>query len=222
MSDDEATIYMVDSNMHRERLLPSEKAFAYKMKLEAIKNRINDTSVTVGQKIYSRQLLSNEVSDSSTNIQRYIRLTNLIPQLLEYVDNIVLDKTPFIALRPAVELSFLKNDEQLMLYSFISFQEITPSYSQAITLRKLSEEGKLDDDVINEIMSEEKANQIPKIKLSMKDLKQILPENIDNEHVEDFLKKAIKHYTNYLKKEKSLKDKSGSTNTIKIPSYQLS
>lgn len=204
MSDDEATIFMVDSNMHREQILPSEKAYAYKLKLDAMKHQgIKDksTSVPLGQKLSSRDLLSNDVSDSSSNIQRYVRLTELIPILLQYVDNAFLGEKPEMALRPAVEISYLTKDEQQMLAGSIEFYSCTPSHAQSIRLRKLSEEGKLDSDSIDEIMEEEKPNQIPKLKLNESKLREVLPSSITNDRIEEFILKAIKHYRTFLKEK---------------------
>ncbi len=204
MSDDEAIIYMVDSNMHREQILPSEKAYAYKLKLDAMKHQgIKDksTSVPLGQKLSSRDLLSNDVSDSSSNIQRYVRLTELIPVLLQYVDNAFLGEKPEMALRPAVEISYLTKDEQQMLAGSIEFYSCTPSHAQSIRLRKLSEEGKLDSDSIDEIMEEEKPNQIPKLKLNESKLREVLPSSITNDRIEEFILKAIKHYRTFLKEK---------------------
>ena len=204
MSDDEAIIYTVDSNMHREQILPSEKAYAYKLKLDAMKHQgIKDksTSVPLGQKLSSRDLLSNDVSDSSSNIQRYVRLTELIPILLQYVDNAFLGEKPEMALRPAVEISYLTKDEQHMLAESIEFYSCTPSHAQSIRLRKLSEEGKLDSDSIDEIMEEEKPNQIPKLKLNESKLREVLPPSITNDRIEDYILKAIKHYRTFLKEK---------------------
>ena len=204
MSDDEAIIYMVDSNMHREQILPSEKAYAYKLKLDAMKHQgIKDksTSVPLGQKLSSRDLLSNDVSDSSSNIQRYVRLTELIPILLQYVDNAFLGEKPEMALRPAVEISYLTKDEQHMLAESIEFYSCPPSHAQSIRLRKLSEEGKLDSDSIDEIMEEEKPIQIPKLKLNESKLREVLPPSITNDRIEDYILKAIKHYRTFLKEK---------------------
>ena len=202
MTDEEATIFMVDSNMHREQLLPSEKAFAYKMKYEAIKHQGKRNDLTLchdGTRLRSDQILANESNDSARMIQRYIRLTELIPELLTFVDNHVLDKEPAIALLPAVEISYLKKDEQLMLLDSIQFSEATPSHAQSIRMRKLSESNKLDSDAIDMIMGEQKSNQIPKIRLNEKRIKMVLPKNIKEDNMEDFIVKAIEHYSKYLK-----------------------
>lgn len=165
LTDEEATIIMVDSNLQREQLLPSEKAFAYKMKLEAMHKKVGrpvrDNSVPVGQNFgqTAREELASNSPDSNTQIQRYIRLTELIPEVLDLVDNSVLkekDKLQ-IALRPAVELSYLTQQEQHDLYETMITEDCTPSHVQAMKMRKFSEEGRLNMDVIFSIMQEEKA-----------------------------------------------------------------
>ena len=204
MSDDEAIIYMVDSNMHREQILPSEKAYAYKLKLDALKyqGKRNDlTLCPVGDKLKSVQYLAEDSEDSARNIHRYVRLTELIPILLQYVDNAFLGEKPEMALRPAVEISYLTKDEQQMLAGSIEFYSCTPSHAQSIRLRKLSEEGKLDSDSIDEIMEEEKPNQIPKLKLNESKLREVLPSSITNDRIEEFILKAIKHYRTFLKEK---------------------
>ena len=204
MSDDEAIIYMVDSNMHREQILPSEKAYAYKLKLDALKHqgKRNDlTSCPVGDKLKSVQYLADDVDDSARNIYRYVRLTELIPTLLQYVDNAFLGEKPEMALRPAVEISYLTKDEQQMLAESIEFYSCTPSHAQSIRLRKLSEEGTLDSDSIDEIMEEEKPNQIPKLKLNESKLREVLPPSITNDRIEEYILKAIKHYRTFLKEK---------------------
>lgn len=178
MTDEEATITMVDCNKQREKVLPSEKAFAYKMRLDAMKKQgeRNDlTSAPVGQKLENkttREKIAEETGESSSNIQRYIRLTELIPELLELVDE---EK---IALRPAVEISYMKEDEQYCLLDSIESLLITPSHAQTIIMRKRSEENTLTADKIDEIMSKEKANQIPKLKLNEDRFLKILPSHL--------------------------------------------
>lgn len=208
MSDDDATIYMVDSNMHREVILPSEKAFAYKMKYNALKHQRKDPLNQqdkevrqVGTVVRSDEILATEVNDSARNIQRFIRLTYLIPELLKFVDNSALEKDdePCIAITPAVELSYLTRDEQLLLYDNISYGGATPSYAQSKRLRDLSAKGKLDADKIDEIMEEVKPNQIPTIKLNESRIRDVLPKNIHNDRVEDFIVKAIEYYSKYLR-----------------------
>ena len=168
MTDDQAVIIMVDSNLHREETLPSEKAFAYKMKLDAMKRqglRTDLTSDPLGQKLkgkYSIEILAEEAAESKTQVQRYIRLTYLIPEILEMVDNSVLkekDKLQ-IALRPAVELSYLTEQEQRDLNETMMTEDHTPSHAQAIKMRKFSQDGRLNMDVIFSIMQEEKANYV--------------------------------------------------------------
>lgn len=173
LTDDEAIIVMVDSNLQREQVLPSEKAFAYKMRLDAMKRQGECTDLTfgpVGQKsatINSRNDLAAEAPDSSRQIHRYIRLINLIPLILSMVDNTVLKETgkPQMALRPAVELSYLPESEQTALLEVMEGEDRTPSHAQAIKIRSFSEQGKLNPDVILSIMQEEKPNQVEQFKM---------------------------------------------------------
>lgn len=204
MSDDEATIYMVDSNMHREFILPSEKAKAYKMKLEAMKHQgvRNDlTSFPMGNKLTSAELIGKEMGDSKNQVYRYIRLNYLIPEFLDMVDNSLLEQTPSIALRPAVELSYLKESEQKLVLDAIEFTDATPSHAQAIQLRKLSSENKLTEQTINEIMSQEKPNQIPRISLSEEKIRKVIPKNLRINDMEDFVIKACEYYGRHLKEK---------------------
>lgn len=200
LSDDEATIIMVDSNMQREKILPSEKAFAYKMKLEAMKHqgKRNDlTSDQVGEKLeskYSVELLADEVGDSKTQIQRYIRLTELIPELLEMADNAELNIKPSIAFNPAVEISYLTEEEQYVLLDCIEYNDATPSHAQAIAMKKMSQAGTLTEDSIDDIMSEEKPNQIPKIKFNAERIRGVLPKNLTDDKIEDYVVTAIAYY----------------------------
>ena len=166
LTDDEAVIIMVDSNLQREQVLPSEKAFAYKMKLDAMKRqgqRTDLTSVPVAQKSggkTSRQILGEQVGESQDQVRRFIRLTNLIPEILDMVDNSVLKEKDKLqmALRPAVELSYLTEDEQQALLETMTIDDCTPSHAQTIKMRDFSEKGKLNADVILSIMQEEKPN----------------------------------------------------------------
>lgn len=183
LSDEEATIIMVDSNLQRETILPSEKAFAYKMKLDAMKRqgkRTDLTSVPVAQKLQgktSRQVLGEQVGESQDQIRRYIRLTNLIPELLDLVDNSVFkekDKLQ-IALRPAVELSYLSKEEQTALYDTIESEDCTPSHAQAIKMRQFSEQGRLSEDVIFSILSEEKGNQKESFRMPKERISKFFP-----------------------------------------------
>ena len=202
LTDDEAVIIMVDSNLQREEILPSEKGFAYKMKLEALSHqgKRNDlTSDQVGPKlIRSNELLSNDVGESISNIKRYIRLTELIPELLELVDE------KQIALSPAVELSFLKDEEQYAVLDCIECNIATPSHAQAIRLKKMSQEGTLTTDEIEDILSEEKPNQIPKMKFNADRIRNVLPKNIEEKKIEDFVVNAIEFYGKHLQRQKSM------------------
>ena len=201
LTNDEATIIMVDSNLQREKILPSEKAFAYKMKLEAIKHqgiRTDLTSVPMAQKSdskSSRQMIAEQVGESQDQVRRYIRLTELVPELLEMVDN---EK---IAFRPAVELSYLTQDEQYQLLDCIEYTEATPSLAQAIKLKKLSQNNKLTTDDIDEIMSQRKPNQIETYKFDKDRIRGVLPRNIEEEKIEDFVVKSIEFYSKYLKQK---------------------
>jgi len=195
LSDDEAIIAMVDSNMQREEILPSERAFAYKMKLDALNHqgkRTDLTSCQVGTKL-SSDILSNEIGDSERQIYRYIRLTYLVPELLEKVDNKI------IAFNPGVEISYLKEDEQYRLLDCMEYNDCTPSHAQAIIMKKLSQEGKLDEEAIDELLSQQKPNQIPKIKFNESRIRSVLPKNVDNDQIENFVVKAIEFYTNHLR-----------------------
>ena len=202
LTDDEAVIIMVDSNLQREEILPSEKGFAYKMKLEALSHqgKRNDlTSDQLGPKlIRSNELLSNDVGESISNIKRYIRLTALIPELLELVDE------KQIALSPAVELSFLKDEEQYAVLDCIECNVATPSHAQAIRLKKMSQEGTLTTDEIEDILSEEKPNQIPKMKFNADRIRNVLPKNIEEKKIEDFVVNAIEFYGKHLQRQKSM------------------
>ena len=208
LSDEEATILMVDSNLQREKILPSEKAFAYKMKLDAMKKqgqRTDLTSTPLGQKLgkYSVEVLGEQVGESRSQIQRFIRLTNLIPELLELVDNSVLkekDKLQ-IALRPAVELSYLSEEEQSDLYETIESEDCTPSHAQAIKLRKLSEEGRLDENVIFSILTEEKGNQKEQFRMPRERIQKYFSPKATEKQIEDTIVKALELYR---KRERSL------------------
>ena len=196
LSDDEAIIAMVDSNMQREEILPSERAFAYKMKLDAMNRQGKRTDLTfsqVGIKFNSYEELSEQSGDSRNQIHRYIRLTHLIPELLEKVDK------KEIAFNPGVELSYLKEEEQYALLDCIDYNDCTPSHAQTIIMKKLSQEGKLDEDKIDDILSQEKPNQIPKIKFNESRIRSVLPKNVGNDQIENFVVKAIEFYSNHLR-----------------------
>ena len=182
MSDDEAVIAMVDANLQRETILPSEKAFAYKMKLEAIKHQ-GVTSRQVGEKLLSVTQVSKDSDDSERQIQRYIRLTYLIPELLSMVDDYK------IAFNPAVEISYLDRDEQLTLLDAINMNDCTPSHAQSIRLKKMSQDGLLTADAIYAVLSEEKPNQKEQIKLPRDELRKYFPQNYSDEQIKrDILK----------------------------------
>lgn len=193
LTDEQATIIMVDSNLQREQILPSERAFAYKMKLEAMKKQgqRNDlTSSQVATKLDSATKVGGENGESRDTVYRYIRLTYLIPELLQLVDNHYLnlsDKTK-MAMLPAVEISYLTEDEQSVLLDTIDCFQVTPSHAQARLMKKRSEEGTLTADKIDEILSQEKANQIPKIKLNEDRFIKILPSHLKNaQEREDYI-----------------------------------
>ena len=204
LTDDEAIIFMVDSNLQREKLLPSEKAFAYKMKYDALKHQgtslPHDTTLRpVGTKLRSDDLLSAEVGESARQIQRYIRLTYLIPELLNMVDNCELKQAPAIALRPAVELSFLNKEDQMMLANYIELYLVTPSLSQAIELKQLSQKGLLCEETLDNKLGESKPNQIPKFKIHEDKLYSVIPKNISRDKVEEFVIKACEYYSKILR-----------------------
>lgn len=184
MSDDEAVIAMVDANLQRETILPSEKAFAYKMKLDAL-NHQGVTSRQLGEKLLSVTQVSKDSNDSERQVHRYIRLTYLIPELLTMVDE---NK---IAFSPAVEISYLEQSEQLVLLDAMNLNDCTPSHAQSIRLKKLSQEGLLDQNAIYEIMSEEKPNQQEQIKLKRDDLRKYFPPNYTDEQIKKDIVKGL-------------------------------
>ena len=199
LNRDEATILMVESNYQRSQILPSEKAFAYKMRLEAMKRQGERTDLTcdpLGDKLAgtkSVMLLADKSDDSKTQIQRYVRLTNLVPELLDYVDE------GRIKMRPAVELSYLDEDSQRDVVDEIDLNDATPSHDQTIRMRKFFEEGKLTTEAVQAIMSEEKPNQKEKIVLRGDRVRQLIPKNIPISQTEDFLCKALEHYNKFLR-----------------------
>lgn len=213
LTDDEATIIMVDSNLQREQILPSEKAFAYKMKLDAMKRqgqRTDLTSAPLGPKLggtRSNLELAAESPDSKTQIQRYIRLTNLIPEILELVDNSVLKEpeTLQIALRPAVELSYLRKEEQSDLFALMDEMDCTPSHAQAIKMRQMSEakDGgeRLAKDALVSIMKEEKPNQKEQFKIPKEKLSRYFAPGTPAQKIEDTIIKALELYR---KRQRSL------------------
>ena len=190
LTDDEATIIMVDSNIQREEILPSERAFAYKMKLEAMKHQgiRNDlTSRPVGEKL-STEVLGEEVGESARQIQRYIRLTELIPEILQMVD----DKK--VAFRPAVELSYLSEENQYVLLNIMEFNECTPSLAQAIRLKKLEQEGNLTEEKLETIMEQEKPNQKEQIKFGVEKIQDYFPKGYTQEQMENKIKELLEKY----------------------------
>lgn len=195
LSDDEAVIFMVDSNIYREKVLPSEKAFAYKMKLDAIKHQGKSLSPK-GTKSHS----IDQFEDTKTQIYRYVRLTNLIPELLELVDNkLKFDSRAILGmgLKPAVELSYLNKDEQNLVYSAIEYEDMTPSHGQAIRIRELSKNKKLDFDALEEIFCENKGNQNEKISFNKEKIENVLPKELlkrDKRYIEQYIIKAIENY----------------------------
>ncbi len=195
LTKDEAIIMMVDSNLQRDEILPSEKAFAYKMKLEALKRQGQRTDLTsnpLGGKLgETASFIGEQIGDSGTQVRRYIRLTNLIPDLLNLVDE------GRIKLRPAVELSYLPEETQTVLFDEIQAQDATPSHAQAIRLRKLYETGSLSENDIAEIMAEEKGNQKEKPMFRDKRITEAIPKNIPPEKHCDYVLKALDHYNRY-------------------------
>ena len=201
LNRDEATILMVESNFQRSEILPSEKAFAYKMRLEAMKRQGQRTDLTstplveksAGKDALSVSRIGEEVGESREQIRRYIRLTNLVPELLEFVDE------GRIKMRPAVELSYLDEDCQRDVVDEIDLNDATPSHDQTIRMRKLFNEGNLTTEAIHAVMSEEKPNQKEKIVLRGDRVRQLIPKNIPVSQTEDFVCKALEHYNKFLR-----------------------
>lgn len=189
LSNDEAILLMVDSNIQREEILPSEKAFAYKMKLEAMKHQgknvdieENETSAPLVQKLTSREILGEKVGESRENIRRYIRLTKLIPELLDEVDN------KRIAFRPAVELSYLSEENQYVVLNKLEYDEVSPSLSQAIILKKMEQEGTITEEKIEELLDKEKPNQKEFIRIHNEKIDKYIPTKVkETGKVEDFI-----------------------------------
>ena len=203
MTDEEATIIMVDSNNQREKILPSEKAFAYKMKLDAMKKqgqRSDLTSAPLEQKLKNkttREIIAQETGESSSNIQRFIRLTELIPELLKLVDE---EK---MKLRPAVEISYLTKEEQQQVFDAIEYTDAFPSHPQAIKMKKLSEKGILTMEEIDNILEQEKPNQIPKFKIPEDKVEQYIPKKYKSlEEKEDYIVHCVKETSERERKQK--------------------
>lgn len=200
MTRDEAIILMVESNFQRSQILPSEKAFAYKMRLEAMKRQAGrpskENSVPVAQNYEgktSRELLGEQVGESQDQVRRYIRLTNLVPELLDLVDE------GKIKMRPAVELSYLDEDSQRAVVDEIDLNQCTPSHDQTIRMRKFFTDGKLTPEVVSAIMGEEKPNQREKIVLRGDKVRSLIPKNIPVSQTEDYVVKALEHYSRFLR-----------------------
>ena len=199
LNRDEATILMVESNFQRSEILPSEKAFAYKMRLEALSRQGKRTDLTsnpLGRKSDGKetaQIIGEQSGDSQTQVRRYIRLTNLVSELLEFVDE------GRIKMRPAVELSYLDEDCQRDVVDEIDLNDATPSHDQTIRMRKLFNEGNLTTEAIHAVMSEEKPNQKEKIVLRGDRVRQLIPKNIPVSQTEDFVCKALEHYNKFLR-----------------------
>lgn len=196
---DAATIFMCDSNLQRTTILPSEKAFAYKMRLDAMNRQGKRTDLTsdpAGPKLRGNEALARDVNESTTQIKRYIRLTELIPKLLEMVDE------GKIALRPAVEISYLPKDLQKELLDNIEMEACTPSHDQTLRMRNLLRQNKLTPEVITMIMQEEKPNQKEKIVLRDDRTRNLLPKNLPVSQREEYIIKALEHYGRYLKKQR--------------------
>ncbi len=202
MSREDAAIALVDSNLHRENILPSEKAFAYKLKMEAMSKQGKRTDLTLGQLVPKSEEnrttaeIGVATGESYKKVERYIRLTHLIPELLEIVDE------GRISFTPAVELSYLKEQEQFDLLETIESEDCTPSLSQAVRMKKLSQQGKLNVDTIFEIMSEEKANQKERIKIPADKIRKYFPKNLSNSQIEDeIIKMCEARYRKKLKQK---------------------
>lgn len=195
LTDDEAAILVVDSNIQREEVLPSERAFAYKMKLTALKHqgkkidlKESSTSDPVGWKLETANIIGNESGQSMTNVRRYIRLTYLIPNLLKLVDD------TRISFRPAVELSYLTKEHQQMIEEYFECNEVTPSLSQAIQLKKLEQKGLLNENLIDDILSQEKPNQKEQFKASYDKIRQYFPKNFTNEQIDEKIMELLESY----------------------------
>ena len=205
MDRDAASVLVVDSNLHRENILPSEKAFAYKMKAEALQHQGKRTDLTLGQLVpksdnnRTTAEIGEQTGESYKTVQRYIRLTYLQPKLLEYVDE------GRISFTPAVELSYLNDIEQNDLIEAIELNDCTPSLSQAVRMKKLSQQGLLNDDKINEIMSEEKANQKERIKIPTERVRKYFPKDYTNSQIEEAIVKLCEAH--YKKKQRQQQER---------------
>ena len=203
MTRDEAIILMVESNLQRSVILPSEKAFSYKMRMEAMERqglRTDLTSCPVGTKLDSGAEVAKEQGDSRRQVFRYIRLTELVPELLQMVDE------GKIAMRPAVELSYLTKKEQQMLVDAIEYADCTPSHAQAIRMRAFSKDGVLGQHVIDNILNEEKPNQVERISLRYNDAKRYIPSNVPYNKTGEYILKALEFYQKHLERQRDNRD----------------
>ena len=206
LNDDEATVYMVDSNIYREKILPSEKAFAYKMKMDAIKHQGKTTSDTEEPKLSSEKI-GKQHGESASTVKKYIRLTKLIPELLDLVDNTVkYDKRTYLTMgiKPAVELSYLNKDEQNLVYASITYEDLTPSHAQAIKIREFSKNKLLNYNSLEKILSQSKGNQNEQISFNKEKIESVLPCELlkrDKRYIEQYIIEAIKSYNESNKKE---------------------
>ena len=207
MTRDEAIILMVESNLQRSIILPSEKAFSYKMRLEAMKRQAGRPSMENGSPVDNNlrgvktaSIFQEATGDGQAQVYRYIRLTELIPELLDLVDE------GRIAFRPAVELSYLQKEEQSALLEQISYADATPSLAQAIKLKRFSQDGKLNNEVIESIMSEEKPNQREKINIKYAEARRFIPASVPYEKTGDYIMKALEYYHRYQERQKSRND----------------
>jgi len=202
MDRDDAAIALVDSNLHRERILPSEKAFAYKMKADALSHQGKRTDLTLGQLVpksdtnRTTALIGGQTGESYKTVQRYIRLTNLIPELLDKVD------AGQIALSPGVELSYLDADTQRLVLEAMDLEDCTPSFSQTVRMKNLFREGKLTANAIQSIMAEEKANQKETVRIPKDRLRAVLPYGMDARRTEEYIVKACEYYRRYLQRQR--------------------
>ena len=203
LTDEEAVITMVDSNLQREHILPSEKAFAYKMKMEALKSqgkRTDLTSTQLGPKLRSNEIVGAASGDSREQVRRYIRLTNLIPEILQMVDD------GKIALTPAVELSYLQPSEQETLFSTMDCDEVTPSLSQAQRLRRMSEEQRFTDSAVMQLMSEVKGNQVEYVRVPVDKLRSYFRPDTSMKQMTETLVKAMDFYNKHLERQRRDRD----------------
>ncbi len=200
VDDNEAVILMVDSNCQRSKILPSEKAFSYKMKLEAIKSQGKRTDLTSPQlvaKLRSDELIGKQASESKETVRRFIRLTYLVPELLQFVDS------GRMKMQPAIELSYLDEESQRDLVDIIDDTDVFPSFSQTVRMRKAFNNGELTYKLIAKIMAEDKANQKPRYRFSVERLNSYLPSNLNDKQAEDYVLKALSHYKKYIERKNS-------------------